>query len=88
MILKLPDSRRVKWYVVAMLGIVVVLIIVITPQMLYVGREIDFVPRDPQTPRLRTFGLLHAAYTLLDAIEMILAIIVTVWLMRGREKET
>ena len=87
-IMKLPHSRRVKWYVVAMLAVVLVLTIVITPQMLYVGREIDFVPRDPQTPRLRTFGLLHAAYTLLDAIEMILGIMVTVWLMRGKETET
>ena len=49
------------------------------------GRELDFAPHDPQTPRLRTFGLLHAAYTLLDAIEMILGIIVTVWLMRRKE---
>ena len=88
MIRKLPNSRRVKWYVVWMLGIVLVLAVVITPQMLFIGRELDFVPHDPQTPRLRTFGLLHAAYTLLDAIEMILGIMVTIWLMRGRETET
>lgn len=88
MIRKLPNSGRVKWYVVAMLGIVLVLTVVVTPQMLFIGRELDFVPHDPQTPRLRTFGLLHAAYTLLDAIEMILGVMVTVWLMRGRETET
>jgi hypothetical protein len=84
MIVRLPDSQRAKWYVVAMLGIVLVLTVVITPRMLYVGRELDFVPRDPQPPGLRTFGLLHAAYTVMDAIEMILGIIVTVWLMRGK----
>jgi hypothetical protein len=87
MIVKLPHSTRAKWYVVAMLAIGLVLTIVITPQLLYVGRELDFVPHDPQTPRLRTFGLLHAAYTLLDAIQMILGIMVTVWLMRGKETE-
>ena len=87
MILKLPNSRGPKWYVVAMLAIGLVLTIVITPQMLYVGRELDFAPHDPQTARLRTFGLLHAAYTLLDAIQMILGIMVMVWLMRGKENE-
>ena len=87
MIVRLPASRRVKWYVVAMLGIVLVLTVVVTPQMLYVGRELDFVPRDPQPPRLRTFGLLHAAYTLMDGIELILGVMVTVWLMRVREPE-
>jgi hypothetical protein len=85
MIVRLPDSRRAKWEVVAMLGIVLFLTIVITPQMLYLGRELDFIPRDPPPPRLRTFGLLHAAYTLLDGIELILGILVTVWLMKGRE---
>jgi hypothetical protein len=88
MIVRLPNSRHVKWYVVAMLGIVLVLTVVITPRMLYVGRELDFVPRDPQTPRLRTFGLLHAAYTLMDGIELILGIMVTVWLMREKETGT
>ena len=87
MIVRLPASRRVKWYVVAMLGIVLVLTVVVTPQMLYVGRELDFVPRDPQPPRLRTFGLLHAAYALMDGIELILGVMVTVWLMRVREPE-
>jgi hypothetical protein len=84
MIVRIPDSRRVRWFVVAMLGIVLLLTIVITPQMLYVGRELDFVPRDPQPPRLRTFGLLHAAYSFLDGIEVILGIMVTVWLMREK----
>jgi len=87
MIRKLPNSRRAKSYVVAMLGIGLVLTILITPQILYIGRELDFAPHDPQTPRLRTFGLLHAAYTLLDAIQMILGIMVTIWLMRGKEME-
>jgi hypothetical protein len=87
MIMRLPNSQRVKWYVVAILGIVLVLTIIITPRMLYVGRELDFAPHDPQTPRLRTFGLLHAAYTVLDAINMILGIMVMVWLMRGKGNE-
>ena len=85
MVVRLPGSQRAKWEVVAMLAIVLFLTVVITPQILYVGRELDFVPRDPQPPRLRTFGLLHATYTLLDGIELILGILVTVWLMKGKE---
>lgn len=85
MVVKLPGSQRAKWEVVAMLGIVLFLTVVITPQMLYVGREIDFIPREPPPPQLRTFGLLHAAYTLLDGIELILGILVTTWLMKGQQ---
>ena len=86
MVVRLPDSRRAKWEVVAMLGIVLFLTVVITPQMLYVGRELDFVPRDPLPPRLRTFGLLHATYSLLDGIQLILGILVSAWLMKGKDE--
>jgi hypothetical protein len=84
MIVKLPGSQRVKWYVVAMLAIVLFLTVVITPQMLYVGRELDFIPRVPPPPRLRTFGLLHAAYSFLDGILVILGMLVMVWLMKEK----
>jgi hypothetical protein len=80
---KLPGLSRVKWYVVAMLGIVLFLTAVITPQMLYVGRELDFIPRNPPPPRLRTFGLLHATYSLLDGILLILGILVMFRLMKS-----
>ena len=86
MVVRLPGSRRAKWEVVGMLGIVLFLTVVITPQMLYVGRELDFVPRDPPPPRLRAFGLLHAAYSLLDGIQLILGILVTAWLMKGKDE--
>jgi hypothetical protein len=84
MVVRLPGAGRVKWYVVAMLAIVLLLTAVITPRMLYVGRELDFVARDPVPPQLRTFGLLHAAYSLLDAIQVILGILMLVWLMRDK----
>jgi hypothetical protein len=87
MVVRLPGSQRAKWEIVAMLGIVLFLTVVITPQMLNVGREIDFIPREPPPPRLRTFGLLHAAYTLLDGIELILGILVTAWLVKTSLRE-
>ena len=79
---KVPGAEKSKWSIVAMLGIVLFLTIVITPQIVSVGRAIDFVPRDPPPPGLRTFGLLHAAYTVLDGIELILGILVTLWLQQ------
>ena len=83
LVVKLPESDKVKWYIVAMLGIVLFLTWVITPQVVSVGRAIDFVPRDPPPPGLRTFGLLHAAFTLLDLVMLILGIIVVRWLWKG-----
>ena len=84
MVVQFPASGWLKWYVVAMLGVVLFLTTVITPQMLYVGRQLDFIPRDPPPPGLRTFGLLHAAYSLLDGILLILGTLVTMRLMKGK----
>jgi len=79
---KLPGPSKAKWGIVAMLGIVLFLTVSITPQILSVGRSLDFVPRDPPPAALHTFGLLHAAYTVLDGIELIVGILVTVWLQK------
>jgi hypothetical protein len=69
-----------------MLGIVLFLTALITPFILSVGRSIDFVPRDPPPDGLRTFGLLHATYTVLDGIELILGILVTLWLAKEKDE--
>src|ERR1051325_10139290 len=69
LVVKIPGAEKPKWTIVAMLGIVIFLTVLITPRIVTVGRQLDFVPRDPQPPGLRTFGLLHAAYTVFDGIE-------------------
>src|SRR2546421_580793 len=61
LVVRTPDSNKAKWGIVAMLGIVLFLTVLVTPQMVTLGRELDFVPRDPLPPGMRTFGLLHAA---------------------------
>jgi len=76
---------RPKWGIVAMLGIVLFLTALITPRIVSVGRALDFVPRVPPPDKLRTFGLLHATYTVFDGIEVILGVLVTTWLVRGKE---
>jgi hypothetical protein len=79
------QGTKPKWGIVAMLGIVLFLTAVITPRIVSVGRALDFVPRVPPPNGLRTFGLLHATYTLFDGIELILGVIVTLWLVRGKD---
>jgi len=82
---KLPAAEKPKWGIVSMLGIALFLTVLITPFILSVGRSIDFVPRDPPPPGLRTFGLLHATYTVFDGLELILGILVTTWLVKGKD---
>ena len=81
LVVKVPGSRRAKWEVVAMLGIALFLTILITPRIVSVGRSLDFVPRVPPPDGLRTFGLLHATYTVLDGIQLILGGLVTLSLV-------
>lgn len=84
-IVALPKSSKAKWMVVSMLGITLVFAALITPQIVSVGRALDFVARDPAPPELRTFGLLHAVYTVLDGIKLILGILVALSVIRVRE---
>jgi hypothetical protein len=84
-VVALPKASRSKWMVVSMLGISLLFAAVITPSIVSVGRALDFVARDPAPPELRTFGLLHAAYTVLDGIKLILGIMVAFSLIRVRE---
>src|SRR4029077_16479867 len=71
LVVKLPAASKPKWWIVGMLAIVLFLTALITPYILSVGRAIDFVPRDPPPDNLRTFGLLHATYTVFDGIMLI-----------------
>ena len=85
LVVKIPGSNKAKWEIVAMLGIVLFLTVLITPRIVSVGRSIDFVPRDPPPDGLRTFGLLHATYTVFDGIQLILGIVVTWWLVKTKD---
>src|SRR6266581_4082258 len=71
-----------QYWNLAQLAIAVFVTALITPRILSVGRSIDFVPRDPPPDGLRTFGLLHATYTVFDGVELILGILVTLWLTK------
>jgi hypothetical protein len=86
LVVKVPEAEKPKWGIVAMLGVVLFLTGLITPRMVSLGRALDFVPRVPPPDGLRTFGLLHATYTVFDGITLILGLIVTLWLIRMREQ--
>ena len=86
--LRSPVAARLRWTVIGMLAVVVVLTVGITPQILEIGRSIDFVPRDPPPAAVATFGVLHAAYTLLELAKCGAAIMAALWLFRPGRTET
>jgi hypothetical protein len=66
--------------VVVMLAIVAVMLVYLTPQIVSIGRSLDFVPRDPAPPALQTFWILHAAYTSLEMLKLAAGCLVAFWI--------
>lgn len=62
--------------VVMMLAIVVVLIVFLTPQIVTLGRSLDFVSRTPPPPQYARFWRFHITYTLLDLLKLLLGAVV------------
>lgn len=76
------SPRSAKWGVIAMLASVVLMLAWLTPAIVSLGRELDFVPRDPAPPGMQRFWILHAAYTSLEMLKLLAGIIVTAWIAR------
>lgn len=55
----------------AMLVLVLVLTLMVTPKITALGRSIDFVPRNPPPPEMPRFRMLHAAFTGLDGVKLL-----------------
>lgn len=67
----------------AMLAVVAVLTLYVTPEIVALGRRIDFVPRDPAPPEMPRFGMLHGAFTLLDGMKLLAGIVLAVrWIAK------
>jgi hypothetical protein len=75
----------VKWGVVVMLAIVALMLVYLTPSIVTLGRSLDFVPRDPAPPGMSRFWVLHAAYTSLEMIKLVLSVIVAAALTKSRD---
>jgi len=63
--------------VALMFLIVIVMLAWLTPQIVTLGRSLDFVPRDPEPPGMPRFWLLHAAYTSLEMLKLVVGGLVT-----------
>jgi hypothetical protein len=80
---RIPNSKHAVWGITAMLLTVMFLTLFITPPIVNIGRDLDFVPRDPKPPALQTFGLLHATYSVMTLVNLILGVLVTLWIRRS-----
>ncbi|HLW79576.1 MAG TPA: hypothetical protein VKU44_08255 [Terriglobia bacterium] len=67
-----------------MLGLVVVLTLFIQPEIVALGRAIDFVPRDPAPPSMSRFWTLHGAFTTLDGAKLLAGLVLLGrWIIRA-----
>lgn len=82
---RLPGAKKPVYGIVAMLGVVLFLTAAITPYIVSIGRSLDFMPREPAPPGMRTFGLLHATYSVLTLVNLVLGVLVTLWIQRTGE---
>ena len=82
LVLGIPQAFKLRWPLIGMLAVVAFLTIWVTPQLLAVGRSLDFVPRDPEPRSLTTFGMLHATYAILEVLKFAVGILVTVGIFR------
>jgi hypothetical protein len=82
----LGRDKIAKWGIAAMLAIVVLMLVYLTPAIVTLGRSLDFVPRDPAPPGMSRFWILHAAYTSLEMLKLVIALLVAMSLARQRDE--
>jgi hypothetical protein len=73
MLLLHPTPRDTAALVVVgiMAAVVAALTFYVTPEVIALGRQIDFVPRDPAPPEMSRFRMLHGAFTVLDGLKLV-----------------
>jgi len=76
------DRDRVRKGIAAMLAIVVLMLVYLTPAIVSLGRSLDFVPREPAPAGMQRFWILHASYTMLEMIKLLIGCGVTFWLIK------
>jgi hypothetical protein len=68
--------------VIAMLAMTVAMLVWLTPEIVSLGRRLDFVLRDPAPPGMQRFWVLHAAYTSLEMLKLIVGLLTTWWIAK------
>jgi hypothetical protein len=84
----LARRDRAWWGVVVMLAIVGLMAVWMTPAIVSLGRSLDFVPRDPAPQGMQRFWMLHAAYTTLEMIKLLIGAVVTFWIAADASPRT
>ena len=75
MLVRLRIKDSVSWLLIGgMITLVVGLHFIVTPQLVELGRDIDFIPQEPTPPEMIRLGKLHAAFTGLDAVKLVAGI--------------
>jgi hypothetical protein len=74
--------------VIAMLAVVVLMLAWLTPAIVSLGRSLDFVPRDPSPPGMQRFWILHAAYTSLEMLKLVVGLVVIAQIARASTSRT
>ena len=85
--LKLKQKKLVIGFSL-MLAVVSVMAFYMTPEIIEVGRNLDFVPREPPLPGMAAFGRLHAAYSILDLVKLLTGVWMAVVLVRLPKEPT
>ena len=76
-------ASRARIVIAGMLAISLLMLVWLTPQVTAVGRSLDFVPREPPSPSLRQFWILHGLYTSLELVQLLLGALAAVWIGRA-----
>lgn len=78
------SGRKTRWRTVALMtcfGIAAVGVLYLTPTLIDLGRQIDFVPREPASEAVRQFYLFHGLNEGLELLKLVLLTGVTVSLV-------
>jgi hypothetical protein len=77
-----PLGGAARWLAVAALVVVAIQGFALGPQILSLGRAVDFVPRPLPPDVARRFGLLHGGYVILDLAKAVALVSLSVVLAR------
>ena len=82
-----PNNRKLAGFAAAMLGLTVFSHFVLTPELIWLGRLIEFQPAG--TPQRGQFGKLHAMYGVLEIVKMLLGGVLAglLFIMRRRVRQ-
>ena len=69
------ENKLVLSGILLVLGLVLLQHLVITPELIALGRLIDFVPRDSPSPERQQFWVVHTAYSGIEVVKWLVALV-------------